>query len=217
MSKFQHWPASNILALYHLADVNDASGNSHTLTNNGTVAFGAGKFGNCALLGSANSSKYLHHGDGLGEDLSGGASISVWFMIQTAPGTDNAQNIVRWGSTTGTAREFYFAYIDVSGTKYLRFYQSGGTTDFTITLSTGVWYKVDIVLDSTCLVFLNGNQIISVARSSAITFTNSIILGNSTGGSDYMKGNIDEAVFFSAARTAAAIRRRYAFERGMLM
>lgn len=208
---------SGVLALYHLADVNDASGNSHTLTNTGTVTFGPGKLGDCALLGASNSTKYLSHDDGLGEDLSGPAAVSIWFRVLTAPGTDEVQTVFRWGSTTGTARFFLLFYADVSGTKKLRFLPSDATQlDYEVTLSIDRWYKLDINLDSTCNIYLDGNLIISGSRGTTTTAVDRLVLGANTAFSYMLKGDIDEAVFFNAVRSVANIRRRYAFERGLL-
>jgi hypothetical protein len=218
---FGHWPASNILALYRLADVNDASGNSHTLTNVGPVTFGAGKFGNCALFGSANNGKYLLHSDSFGKDLSGEACISVWFLIQTLPTSGEPQYIARWASTNGTSRYFNCIYINDSGTKKLRMECSGymECLDYTVDLITNIWYKLDFNIAATCEAFLNGASIGTYSRSTATTPYNLVAIGSyySSDAAYFFKGNIDEAIFFNAARTAADIRRRYAFERGMLV
>jgi len=218
---FEPRAMANVLALYHLADVNDSSGNSHTLTNGGTVTFGLGKLGNCALFGNANSSKYLLHSDGLGKDLSGAASFSVWFVLQTLPASGESQTIIRWGNTTGTPYYFYLNYINDSGTKKLRVVcgEGGAYIDLAINLSVTVWYKADVNIDSTCELFLNGASVGTNARgASGGSYANIAIGARYTTLSDqYFKGNIDEAIFFSSARTAADIRRRYAFERGMLM
>lgn len=217
---FSRWPAPGILALYHLEDVNDSSGNSHTLTNGGTVTFGLGKFSTCALFGNANNSKYLYHGDDLGEDLSGEASVSFWFMVQTLPASAETQYIFRWGSTTGTARFLSLMLVNESGTQKIKLFASGTDIYYTITLVTGAWYKVDVNCAATCELYLNGVLVASGARNINTTTNNSISIGaywDGSSPSSYLKGNLDEAVFFSAARTAADIRRRYAFERGMLM
>jgi len=217
MSKFQHWPAANILALYHLADVNDSGGNSHTLTNVGTVTFGAGRIGNCALFGNANSSKYLFNADSLGKDLSGNAGISIWFLLQTLPASGEVQTIVKWASITGTARYLTVTYINDSGTKKIRIKcsaESGNVIDKAIDLVTNVWYKLDLNWAATCEAFLNGSSIGTVSRGTTTISNDFILIGTSA--SNFMKGNADEAVFFSDVRTAADIRRRYAFERGML-
>ena len=216
---FGHWPAPNILALYRLDNVNDASGNSHTLTNEGTVTFGLGKFGKCALLGSSNTSKYLSHGDSLGKDLSGAASVSIWFMILTPPSSGAAQTIFTWDSTTGTTRYIQLMYSNDGGTYQLSLDASGTVITYVVTLSANVWYKVDVVIGTTVSLYLNGTLRASGSRGTAITTDAWVQLGNySAGGSSsFLKGNIDESVFFNVSRTAVDIRRRYAFERGMLV
>lgn len=217
---FSRWPAPGILALYHLEDVNDSSGNSHTLTNVGTVTFGPGKFANCALFGDANSSKYLLHSDALGEDLSGEASISIWFLVQTQPASGQTQTIVRWASTQGTARYFNCTYINDSGTKKISIVCANNVINYTIDLAANVWYKLDVNIAATCEAFLNGNSIGTVSRGTSTTTADLVVIGAyyfSTATSDFLKGNADEAAFFSAVRTAADIRRRYAFEKGMLV
>ena len=213
----QQWPLPSILALYRLPDVNDSSGNSHTLTNNNSVAFGIGKLGNCAQFGAANSNKYLSHDDAFGKDLSGDASISLWVMLLAQPATNDSFHFVRWGSTTGTSRAFGLYYSDTSGVNSLDFSTSGGTIiHYNVTLELNKWYKVDVNISGTCELFLNGAPIGSKARGTTTTPTAAVMLGASVTPSRYVCGNIDEAIFFNATRTAQLIRRRYAFERGML-
>lgn len=214
---FGHWPAPNILALYRLDDVNDASGNGHTLGNKGTVTFGLGKIGKCALLGSSNTSKYLSHDDSLGKDLSGAASVSIWFMILTLPSSDAAQTIFAWDSTTGTARFIQLVYFNSGGTYYLLLNASGNVITYAVTLSANVWYKADVVIGTTASLYLNGTLRASGSRGTTTTTDAWVQLGNYSAGSSFLKGNIDESVFFNVSLTAVDIRRRYAFERGMLV
>ena len=209
-------PNSTILALYHLEDLNDSSGNSHTLSNYNSVAFGTGKIGNCAQLGSSNSNKYLGHADGLGEDLSGEASASIWAMIQTAPTSGETQDIFFWSSTTGTARSIILAYINESGTLKLNLIAGGTNNKYTMTLSTNVWYKFDVNISATPELYINGVLVMTGTRGTTAAGVNCLNLGYGNSGFP-TKGNLDEAVFFSTTRTAAAIRRRYAFEKGMLV
>ena len=212
---FQHWPAPGSLALYHLADVNDSSGNGHTLTNNNTVAFGAGKLGNCAQFGASNTDKSLSHADGLGEDLSGEAGVSIWVMVLTAPTSGQTQIIWHWASTTGTARLVHLDYMNESGTLKLNLYAGGTENKYTVTLTTNLWYKIDVNISATPELYINGVLVMTGSRGTSTTALNAVKLSHDATGYQF-KGNLDEAVFFSALRTAAAIRRRYAFERGML-
>ena len=212
---FQHWPSPNILALWHLADVNDSSGNSRTLTNNNTVTFGTGKLGNCALFGAYNSNKNLSR-EAIGVDLSGNASVSGWFMVETAPTTGQSQVIFEWESTTGTARGVYLDYINESGTLKFMLSAGGTLTKYTITLPLNAWMKIDINIGAICYVYLNGVFLFSGSRGTTTTALNYFLISHSTAGYG-LKGRADEVVLFTAARSAQDIRRRYAFERGMLV
>jgi hypothetical protein len=70
---------NGLLAFYNLTDTSDSSGNNKTLTDNGGVTFGPGKFGNAAIL---NGSSWLYRNETL--SLANVFSVSCWVNITSA-------------------------------------------------------------------------------------------------------------------------------------
>ena len=221
MTGMQPWAAPGMAAGYHLADENDFSGGSKTLTNNGSVAFGLGKFGNCAILGSSNSSKYLSRNDGLGVDLSGNCGFSAWVCLQANPGSGNELRIVDWRSTTGTGRYLPVGYKNSSGTYGININAGGTETFFAYTLTLEKWYKIDVTLASggLCYLYINGALVGTGSRGTNSNATNRTTIGaeNAVSANFFWFGNIDEVLFFNAHRSAGDIRRSYSFQKGMLI
>ena len=212
---FIQWPSKNIKAIYHLNDVNDSSGNSLTLTNNNTVTFVNGKFGNCAEFGASNTNKYLSR-SAVGIDLGGNAAISFWTLIETAPNSGESQGFFWWASTTGTARVIYFIYSNISGTKKLILSAGGTETQYTITLDINKWMKFDVVIGSTCYIYLNGAFLFSGSRGTGISSFNFLNLGYSYSGNPF-KGRLDEVILFNNTLTEKNITQRYIFEKGFFV
>ncbi len=220
MSGMWQWAIPGLKGGYHLADANDFSGNSKTLTNNGGVTFGLGKFGNCAILGSSNTSKYFSRTDGLGIDLSGACGVSAWIYPQANPASGKDMRLVHWMSTTGTGRALVVGYKNNAGT-YGIIVNAGGTDIFaTCPLTLGKWHKLDVSINAggNCYIYINGAIIGSGSRGSTSNATNKFLLGSETNLTSgyFWSGNIDEALMFSVHRTSQEIRRAYAFQRGML-
>ena len=112
MTGMQHWANPGIKALYHLSDVNDSSGNSYTLTNNGTVTFALGKFGNCGVFAA---SKYLSIASTFGiNPLTGAYSISAWVMPTAQPSSGGHFGV--FGIEKAGARGIHLFYYNNSGT-----------------------------------------------------------------------------------------------------
>ncbi|NTW31333.1 MAG: LamG domain-containing protein [Bacteroidetes bacterium] len=76
---------SNLLSYYKLDDVNDFW-SSNNLTNNGSVAFDAGKVNNAANFGTTNTSKYLHLAS-VPTFTNSNFSISAWVNIPSGFGS----------------------------------------------------------------------------------------------------------------------------------
>ena len=222
MTGMEHWPAPEIKALYHLSDVNDASGNGNTLTNNNAVTFSLGKFGNAANFGAANTNKYLYVGSNLGI-TTGSITISCWVKL-LAEISSGEWGFVEHGNATNYVL-YGISYEYNSGTRRLKFYRRkyGSTTTaayVTIALGTTDWAKLTLVYDGTNIYpYVNGVIAATpVAASGSGTFNpgSYFVIGS---GADLSCASImaDEVVVFNTAETATNIRRRYAFERGMLV
>ena len=70
--------SSGAVAYWPLNDLADATGNGNLLTDHGSITFGAGKIGNCALInGNTDGGKYLASSVS-GANTSTGFSISMW-------------------------------------------------------------------------------------------------------------------------------------------
>jgi hypothetical protein len=217
----QPWAAPGIAAGYHLADANDFSGNSKTLTNNGSVAFGLGKFGDCAQFGSSNNSKYLSRADGLWVDLSGDHGISVWVKLAANPASTKRCRIVEWRSNTGSGRLHTLDYYNNSGTyqwSWCPNTQYAFTFDGSLTLNR--WTKIDIsVSGGYAYLYIDGVLIRTEARGTYSQAANKVVIGaemDAVAGFFWF-GDMDEYLFYSVHRSSQEIRRRYAFQRGMMV
>jgi hypothetical protein len=87
------FPSSGLLAFWKLADTSDSSGNGKTLTNNGSVAFVAGKIGNAAEFSGSN---FLSRS--MNVDFSDGVTVSFWFK----PADVEAYGVMFYGGAGGT-------------------------------------------------------------------------------------------------------------------
>jgi hypothetical protein len=132
---------TSLVAYYDLANVNDASGNGNTLTNNGTVTFGAGgKPGNCATINSALATQNLSAPTSaslLGADVD--LTLIAWWN----PSNLSDAAIVGKFLTTGNQREYLLSY---EGSRF-RFAVSGNGTATTAVVgntfgaaSLATWY-----------------------------------------------------------------------------
>ena len=223
MSAGVMWPQQGIVAGYHMDDVNDFSGNGKTLTNNGTISFGGpGKFGNCAILGSANSTKYLSRADGMGIDLSGACGFSGWFFLQANPASSKQCRMVDWRSTTGTGRWLTLDYYNNSGTYQLTWYpNTASPISFDYVLSLDTWHLADLDLnvDGYAYLYIDGCCVRVDARGTHLNAVNKTVIGAETAGTAgfYWFGNADEVAFFNCNRSAQRIRRWYAYSKGRLI
>jgi hypothetical protein len=153
---------TNLVSFFKLDNVADTVG-SNTLTNTGSVTFSAGKVGNAASFGAANSSKKLSTGNDLG--ATGDYSISLWVKMLATPGTNALHPIA---SFSDAARHFEntLFYQDVSGTKYIGVNWNNTTSDDSIkyatTLGTTDWHHIAYSYNTTTKItriFLNGNLV----------------------------------------------------------
>lgn len=205
-------------ALYHLSSTTDAGGNNYHLTNNGTVTFVAGKFGNCADLGTSNSSKSLTVASALGI-TTGAMSMSGWFKVRTEIGS-SVYELFHHSYSTGGGNDdldnrLYYDYN--SGTRRLvfrRYTNAAADANYTITLGTSLWYHLAYVFTGSAVNgYVNGNLVATVAAA-GVTYNdstgNGFRIGMYEGGFNYASVMVDEVSVHSTALTANQIRQIYA-------
>lgn len=165
--------ATNLVAHWKLDEASgnaaDATGNGNTLTNNNTVGYAAGKLGNCADFGTANTNKSLSIASNLG--ITGGnITISAWVKMRTeissgrqmlspvvGGGTNNVEYHIRYDYNAGTRKVSFVRDKNGSGEQQL---------DYTITLGTSNWYHVAMTYDGTNIRgYINGTLVGTTAAS----------------------------------------------------
>lgn len=222
---FSIWPAPGILALYHLEDVNDSSGNSYTLTNNNTVGFAIGKFGNAADFGASNANKYLSINSDCGINPGSDAfTILGWICLNGQPGA-GARFAICHIEKNAAGGVCYLEYYNNSGT-YLLGARYGSAQDnyplsATKTLAAGTWHLITITSSAAGAgkLFVDGAVVATGSRGSeagASVFVN-IGRGWPITGWNYFSGKVDEFAYLNYEMTAQQVRRLYAFQRGMIV
>lgn len=212
-------------AIYHLEDVNDGSGNGFNLTNRGTCTFAAGKFANAVILGNANTTKYLDIANNLTLDTykAGIFTISSLVYLQTAPTSGNYETF--WGIENNTKAQVIMKYNNAGGTLqlYYEIYTGGvETLTWNVTLALNTWIYIVIVKNGTTLTaYLDGvslgNKTITIADASPAR-SNQFTIGTDVfSAAGHWKGNIDETAVFLYAKTAAEVRKDYAWATGRLL
>lgn len=198
MSQGQFLASAKVPALYHLADVNDSSGNGRTLTNNNGITFEGGKFGDCANFGSSSNNKYFSRSDNAGLVLADDYAVLGWFMVSTQP-SSGANNFIYRNRLYG-GRDHTVFYTNASGTYKISVYNtssSEASAPWTATL--GSWNFIEILnISDIIYVYINGVLIVSQAKSTTNASSTSLWLGG-TGSSGYsIMGKMEEWVFIQA-------------------
>jgi len=218
-------PHTNCRALYKLPDVNDSSGNNYTLTNNNTVAFVAGKFGNCANFGSSNTNKYLSVDSDCGINPASEAySVILLVNLSTQPGSGVHFPIFHIEKNTSGGICFLEYYND-GGTYKLRCRYGSNENNYPIiatkTLTNGIWYLIVVTSSAAGSgnLYTNGALIGSGSRGSTTGTGTFLHIGNGWPVTNwyYYSGLIDEFAYLKYELTASQIRRLYAFQKGILL
>lgn len=211
-------------ALYRLSDVNDSSGNGNTLTNNNSVSFVSGKFGNCADYGSSNTNKFLGRA-GI-SSLNGDTQLtfSTWVNITSNP----ANNTIAcwWFATKRSSASdgvyYQFGYRNDAGTLKLKMVRIGSSNqpiEFTTTLSIGIWYHIGYTFNgSTQKIYLNGNEVTSGSASgkgNISSFPSVFNLGmGRVSPEDALSGKQDETIYEEKVWTASDFKKYYTYAKG---
>lgn len=203
----ERWLRPGIIAGYHMADVNDFSGNSHTLTNYNTVSFSSDKFGKCANFGNPNTNKYLYHSDGFSANIGNACGISFLLSLSAAPSSGAMIGLVEWRS----GKYIYLLYQNSSGTMKFYLNHCENVYNPTYTIPLNQWILIDINHDGSFIyLYVNGSLIGSTASGTNDGGTSYLNVGRDWA-ARYMSGFIDELVFFNVSRTPQEIRNYYRF------
>ncbi len=191
---------TNLQAAYNLSNTTDDSGNGNTLTNTGTVTFGAGLIGNCAQMGTPNSTKYLSINSNLGLALSGDWTVSYWVRNTSAATIFGVMEIV-WGGGT----KYLTAMYDGANTRIFALAQ-GTSLASAQAASANTWYNIMIVNSGTTATFYWNNTskgTISTA-STTTALTQRFEVGHCTVGLGpfFSPGDIDIAQVWTQALDA---------------
>lgn len=212
------YPQSNLVALYHLSDTTDYSGNGYNLTNNNSVTFSDyGKFSKCANFGTANTNKNLSISNALGIDGTA-ITMSCWVKLNTEITTGTYEFIATQNATSRVAYLIWYNYN--SGNRIINFYRLKQNVAFegpsySITLGTSNWYHIALTYDLTTIKgYVNGQLVAGSAASGSgsgtvTTYTN--IGGSAT---VYSSVVIDEVAIFNRALSQQEIARYYQWSLG---
>lgn len=203
---------ANLLAYYRLSDTSDSKG-AYTLTNNNSVAFNAGKFGNAADFGSANTNKSLSHNSDYTIVLADNYTISWWYNPSGQPSSSShIMTAKMFANASGYLESVRYRHTAPGGYDIQLSTVRGSDLApiYTLTLSNGTWYHFALVRSGNdTIVYYNGTAIITQTNTGSIDFsayTTRITLGSdwdTTG--NFASGLIDDYAVFDRALTATEI------------
>ncbi|MHB1334527.1 MAG: LamG-like jellyroll fold domain-containing protein [Candidatus Humimicrobiaceae bacterium] len=205
---------ANIKALYRLEDVNDDSGNAHTLTNVNSVTFTPALIRNGANLGASNSTKTLTHADAFGIASTTAITINFWvkLLAEIASGTwwlallnsptDYVGNVITYEYNAGT-RRIAFNRVKYSVSDNFQYYN--------IALGTTAWHMLTYTWNTTNLVgYVDANAIAPLGTTGNGTGGSSNSFNIGSNGSTYFASALfDECVIWDKALTAGEVSTCY--------
>ena len=208
----------------------DSSGNSHTLTANGSPVYSVDipwvaptgvESTEYVLDLERGSSQYAAITDASqsGLDITGALTLEAWIMLESLPSSGQYHSIISKGTIFGitdTNSQYLFYYDNDSGYRFGFLVRSTGancSVAVSRTLKTGVWYHVAAVYTpSTSLkIYLDGVEIGSQTSSVPASLVNTardvrVGDGDNAGATSMLfDGLIKQARIFSEARTQAEI------------
>lgn len=200
-------PGSNVAGYWNLdeasGNASDSSGNGLTLTNTGTVTYGAGLINNAANFGNPNTTRKLARTSII---TGGNITIHAWVKLNTAI-TASSWGLFEQEDDTAL-RIFNVIYSWNGGTpQIVADYHKNNTTDNNInanfTLSTSVWHDIDVTYDGTTYTLYidcvpSGSLAIS-GGGSGVDNGNSFNLGSAPRYGIFGPIQIDDAIVYSRA------------------
>ncbi len=231
----QNMPAalSNGLVGYWKVDessgnISDSSGNSNTLTNNNTVSFTTGKYGNGGSFASA-SSETFSVADGSQSGLEGMSELSISLWVNPTTFADNSHMVVK-DNTNGQC-SFLLNYGFNGQINFFAcssgFYGSGiqNSASANNLISTNNWSHIVVTSKGgVARLYKNGVEQVSGdfprtdTSSSIFNSTSAFSLGGGTSNSvtSYMNGKLDDVRIYNRGLSPAEVTQLYNWAPGPL-
>jgi hypothetical protein len=217
--KYSVWD-ENYKGLWHLQEASgtriDSTRNGNNLTDNNTVTQGTGKIGYGADFESSNS-EFLSVNDNSSIDITGSLHASMWINFESLPASGGFMTL--FGKYVDSTQYSYAVrFRNDSGVHKLQILTSGNGSSLTLanistgTLTTGVNYKLDIVITpstSTVEAFLNGSSLGTESASASLFNSTSPLRLGQDNNTRYLDGIIDEFRLVSTNFTADRITLEY--------
>lgn len=216
---------ANLVAYYKLEDTADSKG-SATLTNNGSVSFGAGKFSNGANLGTSNSSKYLSAAGLTSAGKETAITISMWVKMNTELSDGQTKWLCYLAEVVANYIAFEIRYAR-SGSTYSVYANrrkegvaNEPTSNVNGALGTSSWHHLVLTYDGTTLkVYVDagtpGTAAASGNGSGAGSEQAEFRLGKSRNIDNvYVDAQYDDVAVWSRALTATEIKLLFKENRG---
>jgi len=205
--------STDLTAYYALSDESDSKG-SNTLTNNGSSAFGAGKYLNAVDFGAVNVSEYLS--TTTPNFTSVDYTMSCWANVTTVPPA-YAQIIEHADDTQAIATGIEY----INGTLRWRRDKpgvAGANYTSTQTLTAGTWYNLVIRFNGATLIghvngTASGTGLTTSGSGLAAAVNEGFAIGSDASivdsGAANWTGLVDETAIWSRALTDAEIADLY--------
>jgi len=203
------------LAVWHLDDVNDSSGNTKTFTNENSCTFPASKIANGVSQGTSNTNKRMFRADDLSFTKTTDYSMRGWVKLNTA--ASGLRNLFDLREAS-TGHLMYIRTDDPGGVFTVRGgWASNGIgandIDFALTMGTSNFYHLAMVRDGTTLrLYIDGVQQGSTTRTvfaNGSGISNQTTLGASGNGFIFASATFDEVRYRNTAPSANWITTEY--------
>ena len=206
--------------------LNDRTSNGNNLTSTGVTAVTTSlPYSGSQQAGDfeASESDKLVAADSSSVSVTGNLTLETWVKLESLPSGGNLMDLISKFDDTSDERSYGFGVAHTGGSNYgLRFrystdgtYQGANDVTTSWTPSTGVWYHLAVVLDTSVpnvKFYVDGTQqrstITSNTGTSIYNSTSVMTVGGLTrGGGDlfFVDGVMDDARIWNTARTSTQI------------
>lgn len=198
---------ANLQAYYKLEDVTDEVG-ANDLTNNNTVTFVTGKFGNGASMGSSVANKSLSIANAFGLNGLAPAACSFWVKANVAFSGGEEWAVLNWTETTNDS-ELFIDYFNNAGTPTVQFQRNTNVTtneNAVHTIPTNDFDHFVITYDGTNVVgYINNVEVVNFAstdNAGTVNLANLFKIGEDRSGNRDALLTYDDVAVFDRHLTA---------------